>query len=640
MNNGDVIEKLPIEQPLQAQADSKHKRSPLAAFPVSWHPYLELMRIDKPTGTKLMFWPFAWGLTMAAYSSKLPLEEYGLDLLKCLFGAFIVRSSACTINDIFDRDMDAGVERTKGRPLASGRVTAFNATVFVLLQYTIGILFFYLTVSGLALWVALFQLLPMFAIYPLLKRVTYWPQAWLGFAMNFGFITAWVSTLGTVNIPLFISVTTGCWCWTMLYDTIYACQDIEDDVKMGVRSTAILFGTWIRPLLIGCGITFTIMLSCAGVLNDQGLPFFVISVGGTAAHLVWQYRTVDLAVPASCWQNFMSNGQLGWIVWGGMMADYVLRGVVLPSYGVFAEVTLALAIENQPLYLREGESYISTPNHTLVSRDLDPDPKDPKDDVPTSTIVAAVLGALLFLISSVAILYWWLSRNRWAGKRPAYPFANASEAASHPSSTMLAGGRPPESDEIFSMRPVGLDLPAAPSVAPSESKNSVHTGSVWESRSPYSTPRNYSPAGRRSRGSASGSKASSSKSYNSKGRSRGHRSDRDDGGGSSAAGTQTVSSISFAPATERQMEIDELIEEMKGKLALFQRTAPTMRIRPGSAGSNGTVSLAKMTHDYRVLQWKSRIEKLTELKNSEWALELTDVVPPGLGLDSKGAEIG
>ncbi|KAJ8083553.1 hypothetical protein PM082_009427 [Marasmius tenuissimus] len=332
MQNAQSIEKLSIEQPQEALVNVKHKSGTLAAFPASWHPYLELIRIEKPTGTKLMFWPFAWGLTMAAYTIKLPLEDYSLGILQSLFGAFIVRCSACTINDIFDRHMDAGVERTKGRPLASGRITVSNAFIFVLLQYAVGALFFYLTVDGFALWVALFQLLPMFAIYPLLKRVTYWPQAWLGFAMNFGFITAWVSTAGTVNAPLFISVTTGCWCWTMLYDTIYACQDIEDDVKMGVRSTAILFGSWIRPLLIACGITFLLMVGYAGILNEQGLPFFVISVGGTFAHLLWQYRTVDLTVPSSCWQNFMSNGQLGWIVWGGLMADYALRDFVLANY--------------------------------------------------------------------------------------------------------------------------------------------------------------------------------------------------------------------------------------------------------------------------------------------------------------------
>ncbi|KAJ7921348.1 4-hydroxybenzoate polyprenyl transferase [Mycena leptocephala] len=297
---------------------------PLGLVSETCRPYLELIRIEKPTGTILMFWPFAWGLTMAAYTTGLPLSAYSTSLTKALVGAFLLRSSACTINDIFDREMDAGVERTRNRPLASGRVSVLAATLYLILQYALGIAFFYFTESGLALGVALFQLVPLFAIYPLLKRITHWPQAWLGFAMNFGFITAWISVSKTANYPVLSVAMASCWCWTMLYDTIYACQDIRDDVKMGVRSTAILFGTWIRPLLIACGVTFVSMLAAAGVLNCQGTPYFVISVGGTMMHLVWQFLTVDLDVPKSCWANFNRNGQLGWIVWSGLMLDYIM----------------------------------------------------------------------------------------------------------------------------------------------------------------------------------------------------------------------------------------------------------------------------------------------------------------------------
>ncbi|KAF8625853.1 hypothetical protein AX17_006749 [Amanita inopinata Kibby_2008] len=296
---------------------------PLGLFPPSTRPYLELIRLEKPTGTILMFWPFAWGLTMAAYRTSLSLETYWTNIFKCLFGAFILRCSACTINDIFDREMDAGVERTRNRPLASGRISVFSASAYLTVQYLIGIVFFYYTTTGLAFYVALFQLLPLFAIYPLLKRVTHWPQAWLGFAMNFGFITAWVSTTGTIDTYLLLAAMTGCWCWTMVYDTIYACQDIRDDVKMGIRSTAILFGTWIRPLLMACAIVFVAMLGVAGYVNGQGVAYYALSVGGTAAHLTWQFLTVDLEVPSSCWRNFNRNGQLGWVVWSGLMFDYL-----------------------------------------------------------------------------------------------------------------------------------------------------------------------------------------------------------------------------------------------------------------------------------------------------------------------------
>ncbi|KAG6825829.1 hypothetical protein H0H93_000249, partial [Arthromyces matolae] len=130
---------------------------PLGLVPAHVRPYLELIRLDKPTGTILMFWPFAWGLTMAAFASNLPLRLYVPALLRCFVGAFLLRSSACTVNDIFDRDMDAGValakkivERTKTRPLACGRISVFAATVYLFVQYVIGITFFYFTVHDLA----------------------------------------------------------------------------------------------------------------------------------------------------------------------------------------------------------------------------------------------------------------------------------------------------------------------------------------------------------------------------------------------------------------------------------------------------------------------------------------------------------
>jgi len=269
------------------------------------------------------------------------------------------------------------LERTKNRPLASGRVSVFGATVYLAIQYIIGIVFFYFTVHGVAYvlfnhfcpvtnLIFTFQVcgrsLPAsstvstspsysavkshysfsrFAIYPLLKRVTYWPQAWLGIAMNFGFITAWVATTGTLDRTLLPVAMTAYWWYVVLFqtgpeahrdscilagrccmvrasllpcissvnrliyppDTIYACQDIKDDLKMGVRSTAILFGSWIRPLLICCAVIFVAMLAGAGFINQQGPAYFVLSVGGTAAHLLWQFLTVDLEVPESCWST-------------------------------------------------------------------------------------------------------------------------------------------------------------------------------------------------------------------------------------------------------------------------------------------------------------------------------------------------
>jgi len=316
----------------QTTAEKRAPASKVSLAPEPFYrPYTELIRLEKPTGTILMFWPFVWGLTMAAYTTGLPLNAYFAGIGRSLVGAFLLRSSACTINDIFDRKMDAGVERSKTRPLPSGRVSVPAAVLFLFAQYAAGVAFFMYTERGLALKVALFQLIPLFGIYPLMKRITYWPQAWLGFAMNFGFVSAWIAATGTVDYPILTVAMASCWCWTMLYDTIYACQDKKDDVNMGVRSTAILFGTWIRPLLILIGLGFISLLTYAGYLNNQGTPFYTVSIGGTMMHLLWQYRTVDLDVPKSCWRNFNSNGEMGWIVWGGLMLDYLLAHNYLPA---------------------------------------------------------------------------------------------------------------------------------------------------------------------------------------------------------------------------------------------------------------------------------------------------------------------
>ncbi|KAF8217501.1 UbiA prenyltransferase family [Mycena galopus ATCC 62051] len=258
---------------------------------------------------------------MAAYATGLPLHAYCAGLAKCFISAFVMRSSACTINDIFDRKMDA---RFRDRPLPSGRISVQAATLYLTLQYALGVIFFCFMERGLALWIGLFQLIPLFAIYPLLKRVTYWPQAWLGLAMNFGFVTAWISVAGSADYPVLYVAMASCWCWTMLYDTIYACQDIRDDIKAGVRSTAILFGSWIRPLLVLIGIVFATFLAAAGAMNGQGASFFAVSIGGTVIHLTWQFQAVDLSVPDSCGENFKRNGRLGWIIWGGLVLDYIL----------------------------------------------------------------------------------------------------------------------------------------------------------------------------------------------------------------------------------------------------------------------------------------------------------------------------
>ncbi|KAI0318670.1 4-hydroxybenzoate polyprenyl transferase [Amylostereum chailletii] len=255
---------------------------------------------------------------MAAYHTKLDLSTYWMELAKFLVAAFIVRGSACTINDIFDRDFDAGVERTKGRPLASGRVSVFAASVYLIAQYIVGLIL-YLPYEGVAFYAAVAQLLPLFIIYPLMKRITYWPQAWLGIAMNFGIVVAWVSTTGNLNIELLGPFMVGAWGY-----------DRKDDIIVGVKSTAVMLGDYVRPFTAACAALFLGTLYYAGILNEQSPIFFWVSVGGTGAHLVYQYLTVDLDKGDSCALNFTRNGQMGWITWGGLMLDYLAKINKLP----------------------------------------------------------------------------------------------------------------------------------------------------------------------------------------------------------------------------------------------------------------------------------------------------------------------
>jgi len=259
----------------------------------------------------------------------LDLTTFWTEMFKFLIAAFIVRGSACTINDIFDRNFDAGVERTKGRPLASGRVSVFAAVVYLILQYAVGVLL-YLPYKGVAFWAAIAQLLPLFIAYPLMKRITYWPQAWLGIAMNFGLVVAWVAVTNEVNLQLLTLLMVGTWGWTMHYDTIYACQDRKDDVKVGVKSTAVMLGDFVRPFTFSCAVLFVATLAYAGTLNEQTPYFFYVTVGGTSLHLIWQYITVDLDSPDSCGLNFIRNGHMGWVTWAGLMIDYLVKIDKLP----------------------------------------------------------------------------------------------------------------------------------------------------------------------------------------------------------------------------------------------------------------------------------------------------------------------
>jgi len=276
-----------------------------------------------PAGSTHLFWPAAWGFILGARDNRPEWTELGTMMAILFFSATLLHCAACVINDICDIDFDRQVERTKNRPLASGAVSVPAAWVFLLIQ--VGIFFWLLSyVNTTSFYVGTFGVFPLHALYPLMKRVTMWPQAWLGLAMNWGLPTAWLITspADVKSSPMW-ALTFGAFCWTILYDTIYACQDRKDDVKAGVKSTALLFGDWVKQILGIFAVAFVATLAYAGYQTNQSWVYFTISVGGCAAHLLWQLVTLDPDVPEDCWAKFDSNGTLGFIVAGGMVAEWI-----------------------------------------------------------------------------------------------------------------------------------------------------------------------------------------------------------------------------------------------------------------------------------------------------------------------------
>ncbi|KAI8816680.1 4-hydroxybenzoate polyprenyl transferase [Fimicolochytrium jonesii] len=301
----------------------------IPTLPPSWidnlpprlQPYFHLVRLDKPAGTYLLYLPCSWSIGMAAYAAHGAIPASTVAGYLALFGAgaLVMRGAGCTINDMWDRDLDKKVWRTRARPLAAGTITPVNALVFLGGQLSVGLavltqLNWYSILLGTA------SLIPVIT-YPLMKRITYWPQAVLGLAFNYGTLLGWSAVLGVCNwsvcLPLYVAGIS----WTLVYDTIYALQDKADDVKAGIKSTALRFGDKLKPWLSFFAVSAVGNLTLAGFMNSQGLPFYIVSVGGAAAHFSWQLSTLKPNDHADAWRKFKSNAALGTIVFAGIAGD-------------------------------------------------------------------------------------------------------------------------------------------------------------------------------------------------------------------------------------------------------------------------------------------------------------------------------
>lgn len=282
--------------------------------PASWRPWLKLARMDRPVGTWLLLWPCWWALAMAAPEGSGPDILY---LVLFAIGALVMRGAGCTYNDIVDRDFDGQVARTRSRPIPAGEVTLKGAWIFLGAQCLVGLAVL-LSFNNFAVMVGAASLL-LVAGYPFMKRITWWPQAWLGLTFNWGALLGAAAVTG--ELPLWaIVLYAGGPAWTLGYDTIYAHQDKEDDALIGVKSTALRLGAGTRGWVT---LFYSLFLAClvgAGLLANMGQIYY-IGIALAGLHLGAQIVRVDIDDPAVCLKVFRSNIHFGWIVFIGIVAD-------------------------------------------------------------------------------------------------------------------------------------------------------------------------------------------------------------------------------------------------------------------------------------------------------------------------------
>ena len=286
-------------------------------------PYLRLSRLDRPIGSWLLLLPCWWSAALAAGVGH-SIAQLPLTIALFFIGAFAMRGAGCTWNDITDRDLDARVERTRSRPIPAGQVSVRQALVFLVAQALIGLLVLvqfnsFAVATGIASLVIV-------AVYPFMKRITWWPQIVLGLAFSWGALMGFAVTFARIDATALL-LYAGSIAWVIGYDTIYAHQDAEDDALIGIKSTARLFGARThRALIVFYGLA-VVLIGVALRLAGARWPAW-IGLAAFAAHLAWQITRLEIGDPALCLRIFKSNRDAGLLLFAGLLADAVMRSGV------------------------------------------------------------------------------------------------------------------------------------------------------------------------------------------------------------------------------------------------------------------------------------------------------------------------
>jgi len=282
--------------------------------------FIELTRLKRPIGFMLLFWPCLWGLTLV-YDFNSNLFNYFFYSALFLSGSILMRSAGCIVNDIADKNFDQKVERTKNRPIASGKVSVKLASTYALILCGIAFLVL-INFNKLTILMALISM-PLAFTYPLMKRITYWPQLFLGITFNYGLVLAWISISGEISIiPIIFYL--GAIFWTLGYDTIYGFQDIKDDEIIGVKSTSIKFKNDPKKFLFISYCMFIISLFIIGILMSFKMYYFFFMIIPILHLLVFQILRLNTNLSIDCLIKFKSNNILGLIIFTNILVGKLI----------------------------------------------------------------------------------------------------------------------------------------------------------------------------------------------------------------------------------------------------------------------------------------------------------------------------